>query len=143
MSDRIFGVVVLIAIAIYAWGASMTQQPFLPQAVGPKVMPYILSTLGAICVIYFIFRPDSEPSWPSMNGWLEIGAGVVVMTIYTQVLPLLGFTVASAFMASYFIWRFQGSMVQSLLGGIIIAVTIYAVFHLALGLSLAKGPWGF
>ena len=84
MSDRIFGVIVLIAIAIYAYGASLTQQPFLPQVVGPKVMPYILSVLGAVCAFYFILRPDAEPSWPAKSGWLEILAATVVMYVRSE-----------------------------------------------------------
>ncbi len=143
MSDRIFGVIALIAICFYAWGASMTQEPFLPQAVGPKVMPYILSALGAFCAVYFISRPDAEPSWPARNGWFEILAAVFVMVVYTQMLPVVGFFVASTFCAAYFIWRFFGTPLQAGVGGVVISFGIYAVFHLALGLSLAKGPWGF
>ena len=31
----------------------------------------------------------------------------------------------------------------ALVAGVAIAVGIYVVFHLVLGLSLARGPWGF
>jgi putative tricarboxylic transport membrane protein len=30
-----------------------------------------------------------------------------------------------------------------MIAGIVISVGIYVIFHLVLGLSLAKGPWGF
>ncbi len=143
MSDRSFGFVTLILLAIYAYGVSQTQESFMPQPVGPKVMPYILTGLALICAIYFIVRPDPEPSWPARSGWLEIGAGILVMYVYAHSLPVLGFVVASAMAAAYFVWRFGGSWLQSLVAGVVISVTIYLVFHQLLGLSLAKGPWGF
>lgn len=143
MSDRIFGMVSLTVIAFFAWGTSLTQESFLPQPVGPKVLPYILTVIGAACAIYFILRPDAEPSWPAKRGWLEIGAAVFVMYAYAHLLPILGFVIASAAASAYFIWRFQGSMLESIIGGILISFGIYAVFHLILGLSLAKGPLGF
>lgn len=143
MSDRIFGIVSLVVIAIYAYGISLTQESFMPQPVGPKVMPYILCGLGVICALYFIIRPDPEPSWPARSGWLEILAAILVMFVYAHALPVLGFVAASALATAYFVWRFGGSWLQSLLAGVIIAAAIYLVFHQLLGLSLAKGPWGF
>lgn len=143
MSDRIFGIVSLILIAIYAYGTSQTQQSFLPQAVGPKVMPYILAVLGTICSIYFILRPDPEPSWPSKRGWLEIIAAVAVMFVYANLLPVLGFVIATALATAYFVWRFDGTWLQAVIAGVATSLGIYLVFHIILGLSLAEGPLGF
>ena len=100
MSDRVFGIISLFLIIFYAWGASLTQESFLPQPVGPKVMPYILAFLGSICSIYFILRPDDEPTWPSRYGWLEIISAILVMYAYAHLLSILGFVIASSFCAS-------------------------------------------
>ena len=143
MSDRVFGVISLFLIVFYAWGASLTQESFLPQPVGPKVMPYILAFLGSICSIYFIVRPDDEPTWPSRYGWLEIISAILVMYAYAHLLSILGFVIASSFCASYFVWRFLARPMEAIVAGVIISVTIYIIFNLILGLSLAKGPFGF
>lgn len=143
MSDRIFGIVVLILVAFYAWGTSLTQESFMPQPVGPKVLPYILSGIAAICAVYFIVKPDPEPEWRSRAGWLEIIAAILVMYLYAHMLPVLGFVIASALAAAYFVWRFLGTPLESIIAGTVISVGIYTVFHLILGLSLAKGPLGF
>jgi putative tricarboxylic transport membrane protein len=58
-------------------------------------------------------------------------------------LPEAGFIVSTAVAASLLGWRLGSSPLVAVAGGIVIAVGIYVVFHLILGLSLARGPWGF
>ena len=63
--------------------------------------------------------------------------------ISVMTLPLAGFVIATAFAAAYLAWRLGSGPFEAVAVGIGTSVGIYVVFHLVLGLSLARGPWGF
>ena len=59
LSDRIFGVVVIIAAIVYAWGAFQIQSSFMSDPVGSKTFPLMLAGVAIICGLVFIFRQRS------------------------------------------------------------------------------------
>ena len=143
MSDRIFGVFgVLLAIG-FALSALAIKESFLSDAVGPKAFPLIIAAILGLSSAVIALRPDPEPHWPAFARLVEIGAAVVVMALYAQLLPVAGFVVATAFAAAYLSWRLGSAPIGAILTGIGTSLGIYVVFHLALGLSLARGPLGF
>ncbi len=143
MSDRIFGGIGLILAAFYAWQATLIQESFLTDAVGPKAFPYIIAALMAVASLYFLMKPDPEPDWPRAGRLAEIGFAVLVMFAYAQLLPELGFVIATTLAAGYLAWRLGSRPLESVLIGVGTAVGIYVIFHLVLGLTLARGPLGF
>lgn len=143
MSDRIFGCVGLFVALVFAWQATIIQESFLSDAVGPKAFPLIIASVLALSSVYFLIKPDPNPDWPAIGRLAEIGFAVVVLVAYAMLLPELGFVFATALAASYLTWRLGTRPVQSVLVGVLTSVGIYTVFHLILGLSLAKGPLGF
>ncbi|MBO0344092.1 tripartite tricarboxylate transporter TctB family protein [Roseibium limicola] len=143
MSDRIFGVIGLALAIGYAWAALIIEESFLSDAVGPKAFPLIIAAVLAMASIVILLKPDPEPRWPELPRLLEIGAAVLVMVLYANVLPEIGFVIATAVAASYLTWRLGTAPLSSLVTGIATSLGIYVVFHLVLGLSLAKGPLGF
>ncbi|MGR3572543.1 tripartite tricarboxylate transporter TctB family protein [Brevirhabdus sp.] len=143
MSDRIFGAIGLIIALIFAWQATVIQESFLSDAVGPKAFPLIIAGVLGLCSVYFLLRPDANPTWPRAGRLAEIGLAVLVMLAYAQLLPELGFVIATAIAAAYLTWRLGTRPLQSLLVGVLTSLGIYFIFHLLLGLSLARGPLGF
>ena len=143
MSDRIFGVVGILLSIGFAFSAFAIQESFLSDAVGPKAFPLIIATILGLSSAVIAFRPDPEPAWPALGRLVEVGASVVVMLLYAQLLPELGFVIATAFAAAYLSWRLGASVLGSIMTGVGTSVGIYVVFHLILGLSLARGPFGF
>ncbi|CUH40418.1 Tripartite tricarboxylate transporter TctB family protein [Jannaschia seosinensis] len=143
MSDRIFGGIGLVLAVIFAWQASIIQESFLTDAVGPKMFPYIIAAVMGLASIYFLLKPDPEPDWPRGGRLVEIIFAALVMLAYSQALPELGFVIATAITASYLTWRLGSRPLESLAIGIGTSVGIYVVFRLLLGLSLARGPFGF
>lgn len=141
--DRIFGAVLLAVSVFYIWAASQTQLSFITDPVGPRVFPMLVGVVAAICCIVMMLRPDPNPVWPGFARVAEIGAAAAVFFIYAMVLPELGFVLCTAIAAGYLCWRLGGGILEAIIAGCVMAVGIYAVFHWALGLSLAKGPWGF
>ncbi len=68
---------------------------------------------------------------------------MVVLVAYAYALPAIGFLIATAITAAYLSWRLGTAPLPALASGIATSIGIYVVFHLILGLSLAKGPFGF
>ena len=143
MSDRIFGVVGILLSIGYVFAALAIEESFLSDAVGPKAFPLIIAAILGLSGLVIALRPDAEPQWPALGRLVEIAAAVVVMILYAEMLPVAGFVVATAFAAAYLAWRLGSSVIEAVLVGIGTSVGIYVVFHLVLGLSLARGPWGF
>ncbi|SLN50498.1 Tripartite tricarboxylate transporter TctB family protein [Aquimixticola soesokkakensis] len=143
MSDRIFGAIgVLLAIA-FALSALAIQESFLSDAVGPKAFPLIIAAVLAISSAFIALKPDASPKWPSLNRFVEIIAAAVSMILYAELLPVLGFIIATIFGAAYLTWRLGSSALESLIIGVGTSLGIYVIFHLVLGLALARGPLGF
>lgn len=143
MSDRIFGVVGLMLAIGYAWAALLIEESFLSDAVGPKAFPLIIAGILGLSSLVVIAKPDSEPHWPAFGRLVEIAAAVLVMIVYAIALPEIGFVIATALAAGYLTWRLGTAPLASLVSGTLTSAGIYTVFHLILGLSLAKGPLGF
>lgn len=142
MSDRIFGGIGLILAIFFAWQASVIQESFLSDVVGPKTFPYIIAAVMAVSSVYFLVKPDPSPDWPAFGNLAEIGLSAVVMFAYAQLLPELGFLIATALAAGYLTWRLGSRPLQSIVIGVSTSVGIYVIFRLILGLSLARGPFG-
>ncbi|POF28370.1 tripartite tricarboxylate transporter TctB family protein [Roseibium marinum] len=143
MSDRIFGAVGLILALGYAWAALVIEESFLSDAVGPKAFPLIIAAVLGLSSLVIFFKPDAAPNWPALPRLMEVGAAILVMVLYAILLPELGFVIATALAATYLTWRLGTTPVSSLVSGCLTSLGIYAVFHLVLGLSLARGPLGF
>ncbi|MBW6419702.1 MULTISPECIES: tripartite tricarboxylate transporter TctB family protein [unclassified Celeribacter] len=143
MSDRIFGVVGLLIAIGFAFAALAIEESFLSDAVGPKAFPLIIAAVLGLSSISIALKPDASPTWPDLGRFVEIVAAVVVMVLYAELLPVIGFVFATALAATYLTWRLGSGPIASVLTGLGTSVGIYAVFHLVLGLSLARGPLGF
>ena len=65
------------------------------------------------------------------------------MVAYAELLPEIGFVIATAIAAAFLSWRLGAGPIQAVIAGIAISAGIYVIFHLILGLSLARGPFGF
>jgi len=143
MSDRVFGGVGLALAIFYIWSASTIKLTFMVDLVGPRTFPYLIGAGLALTSIFMILRPDDEPDWPGLGGVLEILAATVAMLLYGRFLPEIGFIIATALATTYLTWRLGTLPLWSLVVGASTSIGIYVVFHLILGLSLAKGPLGF
>jgi len=143
MSDRILGVVCIALAAFLIWQSTLIELSFIVDPLGPKAFPMIIGGVLGIAGLYPLVKPDRAPVWPSASGFFEITVAVVVMTAYALLLPEIGFVISTAIAASILAWRLGSTPVHSVIAGLSISIGIYLIFHLILGLSLARGPWGF
>lgn len=143
MGDRIFGGIGVALAAFYIWQATVIEESFIQDPVGPKGFPIIIGVLLAVSSLVILFRPDPDADWPASGRLLEIAFVVAVMLAYALALPTAGFVVATAIASAILSWRLGAHPGAAALAGIAISVGIYVAFHMILGLSLAKGPLGF
>ncbi|OWY10401.1 hypothetical protein B6V72_17460 [Thioclava sp. F34-6] len=142
MSDRIMGGIGLVLAAFYIWAATIIPESFMADVVGPATFPIVIGAIIALCSVWFIFRPDPEPTWPSLNRLAEIGFAIAVCLLYAVLLPKLGFLICTALASGYMSWRLGGTPFGAALTGVGLAVGIWVIFKHVLGLSLAVGPLG-
>ena len=90
-----------------------------------------------------VLKPDAAPEWPTFAKLFEIGMALAAMVADAILLPVLGFVIATALASAFLTWRLGTKPVSSVIAGIGTSVGIYVIFHLILGLSLARGPFGF
>ena len=143
MSDRIFGAVALTFSLVMMWATTLIEESFIQDPLGPKAFPVAIAVVMAISAIVMMIKPDGDPHWPSLRKWAELGITVGVLVAYGQALPIAGFVLSTTIATAYLCWRLGASPRQSATGGVSIAIGIYLLFQFALGLNLAKGPWGF
>lgn len=143
MSDRIFGIFGLLFAGLVVWATGRIEESFIQDPLGPKAFPLVIAALVALSSVVMLVKPDRNPAWPNLRKWLEMAVTVGVMVAYAFVLPELGFVLSSALLAGFMVQRLGGTPLQSVVGGIVMSVGIFVVFTYALGLSLARGPWGF
>jgi putative tricarboxylic transport membrane protein len=143
MSDRILGGVGLALALFFIWQATIIQESPFSDIVGPKVFPIIVAVVLGLSSIFFIVKPEPSPTWPVSARLFEIVMAIAVMVVYAEMLPVVGFLIATAVASGYLTWRLGTAPLQSVLVGILTSGGIYVVFRLVLGLSLARGPFGF
>lgn len=143
ITDRVMGLTGVVIAIFFAWRTTLMDEPFISDPLGPRVFPLIICALLGIAGLAMALRPDAEPEWPALPGLLEVGASAVVLAAYAELLPQLGFVTATFFAAGFLAWRLGAEPLPAVGAGAAIATGIYAIFHLILGLSLARGPFGF
>lgn len=143
MSDRVLGALMLaLAVALIAGAWSIETGPMM-DPLGPRTFPIIIGTILGLGALYPLFRPDPEPDWPGARRIAEIALAVVVMIAYALLLEPAGFLIATALAVFVLSWRLGGTPAHAVLIGVGVAIVLYTVFHLILGLSLPKGPLAF
>jgi len=143
MGERAFGIISLIIACGYVYVASLTELSFISDPVGPKQFPYILGFFWGLSSLLIIFQPEFKPKWPSFYKFLEIIIVTIVLIAYAYALPVIGFVISTLIATFILAWRLGVEMFKALIFGFAVSFTIYFLFHSILGLSLARGVFGF
>jgi len=143
MSDRIFASICIALAVLMGWGATIIEESFIQDPLGPKAFPLVIALVLAAFSVAMFLRPDEDPVWPHRRKQIQLLWTIGAMILYVQFLPVVGFLVATAIGAGFLSWQLGASVKQACWGGFSISVSIYVVFKLILCLSLARGPFGF
>lgn len=140
ISDRIFGLVVLMVALAYIVSATQIQTSFLSDPVGPKTFPMLIGGVAALCGLVLIVRPDSDPEWPMVKTLFKLLISVVVLVGYAYALKPLGFLLPTAITAAILSYQISPRVVPAALAGVGLSVGLFILFKFALGLGLVAFP---
>lgn len=140
LSDRLFGVVVILGALAYAAGAFQIQASFMSDPVGSKTFPLMLAGVATICGLVFVFRPDDDPAWPGRMTLGNIVIAVLVMVAYAHALKPLGFLMPTAICAAILSFQISPRPLPAAITGFGLSIGLFLIFKYALGLGLQPLP---
>ena len=143
ITDRVFGVILLVIAVAYGYEATKFPVPFGGQeSVGPETFPILLSIILAIGSIYMIVKPDEDAKWPAVSMLIELGIVSLVLVLFAFGLEHVGFVLSATPSVAFLCWRMGATPVKSLLTGAVTSVVIYVLFTRVLELALPSGILG-
>jgi putative tricarboxylic transport membrane protein len=127
---------ILIASFLYSLSISNIKVPLTYDIVGPKAFPLavaaVMISASSILLIFQKKTVSGYKKYPAVNL-----AGIFLF--YLLSLKLFGFMLATV-TAVYMLSRIlKISWIQGLLSGLILAISIYGLFHFVLGMPLPMG----
>ena len=144
-TDRLFGVVVILAALVYIASAFQLQTSFLSDPMGSKAFPIGLGVVAILCGLVMVLKPDEEVDWPGPAALIKIAISVVVMIAYAYALKPLGFLVPTTLAAGILSYLITPRPVFNVLSGIGLSVGLFVLFRYALGLETLQAipkAWG-
>ncbi|MFC0202379.1 tripartite tricarboxylate transporter TctB family protein [Paracoccus rhizosphaerae] len=143
--DRIFGSFMLVVALGYILSARGIETSFMSDPVGPRVFPYMVAGVVILCSLVMILRPDPDEEWPAGPMILQLGIALVALAAYAEAITPLGFLIPTAIVSGILSWQIGGNPTRSALTGLGLAVGLFVLFRVILGLGLRSLPagWGF
>ena len=144
-SDRIFGLVVILAALGYISSALQLQTSFLSDPMGSKAFPIGLGAVAILCGVVMIFRPDDEADWPGPVEVVKIIISIAVMVAYAYALKPFGFLVPKALAAGILSYLIKARAVFNVLAGLGLSIGLFLLFRYVLGLETLQAfpkAWG-
>ena len=141
-SDRLFGLVVLMAALAFIASATKVQTSFLVDPVGPKAFPILVGAVAALCALVLIFKPDPNPDWPAAKTFGALFIAVVVLIAYAYALKPFGFLLPTAVTAGILSFQISPRVIAAAVTGVGLSIGLFILFKYALGLGLIAFPGG-
>jgi len=139
MSDRILGLIILGLAIWYGWTAGSYEASF-GDPLGPAAFPQMLAVPTALLSLFLILRPDPDPGWATGAPAVRQITTVAVLLAYAFLLEDLGYMLATA-LGTLAMGRLLGAgWLKSAIAGVVLAVTLFVVFDILLGLPLPIYP---
>lgn len=134
-ADRIFGLVALITAVAYLAAATQIQTNMFSGEFLPKLFPYMIGIVAAICSLFMVFKPDPDPEWPASGTWVNMALAVVVLAVYAVLLTPLGFILPTIFAAGILSYQISPHARNAALAGLGLSLGLFVLFKYALGLG--------
>lgn len=134
-ADRIFGLVALITAVAYLAAASQIQTNMFSGEFLPKLFPFLIGSVAAVCALFMVFKPDPDPAWPGAATWGNMAIAVAVLAIYAVLLTPLGFIGPTIFAAGVLSYQISPNARHAALAGVGLSLGLFVLFKYALGLG--------
>lgn len=138
--DRIGGLVFVLIGVGAVWHGYGLDVAFAADPIGPKAFPIIVGLILVVCGACIVIRPE-EIVWEA-GDYGRVIAIALASLIYPLLLEPLGFVPATTLLSFVCAKAFKGKTVASLVGAIAIAMIVFVLIDLVLGLGLQRGPLG-
>jgi len=142
LSDRVFGLAVLMVALAYVASATQIQTSFLSDPVGPKAFPIAIGSIAALCGLILMLKPDPDPNWPAFRTLSAIVIAVVVLVIYAYTLKPFGFLLPTMIAAAVLSYQISPNIKPAIFTGMGLSVGLFVLFKFVLGLGLVAFPKG-
>ena len=142
LSDRIFGLAVILVALVYIASAMQIQVSFLSDPVGSKAFPIGVASVAIICAVVMILRPDEEPEWPELWTVFSIIISIVLLIGYSYALKPLGFIIPTAIVAGALSYQITPKPKFAVLAGLGLSLGLFVLFKFILDLGLIGFPKG-
>ena len=140
MTDRVFGLVVILVALAYIASATQIQTSFMADPVGSKTFPMIVGAVAVLCGGMIVFRPDTEPEWPVLRTLVSLGLSLLILVVFALALRPLGFLIPTAIAAGLLSYQITPRKWVAALTGLGLSVGLFVLFKYALGLGLQPFP---
>lgn len=140
ISDRIFGLVVLMVALAFIASATQIQTSFMSDPVGPSAFPILVGVVAGICGLVLMIRPDPDPEWAKGRTLLALLVAVVVLIAYAYSLKPFGFLIPTAITAAILSYQISPRIVPAFLAGLGLSGGLFVLFKFALDLGLVAFP---
>lgn len=143
-ADTLIGIVLVgFAVAVFLASGAFSGQAV--QVYGPEMFPRAISVLLALCAVGLIVqaragrvRALDEP--PGVRGLAKVAAAVGLCLAYIQIMPILGFPIATPVFLACLIWFLGLRRTLPVLGiAIAIAAVAWVLFTQLLLVPLPEG----
>ena len=144
-SDRVFGLVVILAALAFIACALQLQTSFLSDPMGPKAFPVGLGIVAMLCGGVMVLKPDEEADWPGPVAIVKSAISIGVMAAYADALKPLGFLIPTTLAAGVLSYLITPRVTFNILAGIGLAVGLFILFRYGLGLETLQAvpkAWG-
>lgn len=140
--DRIFGAVMIVVALGYILSARGIETSFMSDPVGPRVFPYMIAGVMILCSLVMVLRPDPDAEWPAGPMLAQLGLALLVLVGYSYAITPLGFLIPTAIASGVISWQIGGNPVRAAITGVGLAIGLWVLFRLVLGLGLRGLPAG-
>ena len=139
-ADRIFGLVMILVALGYILSATQIETSFLSDPVGPRVFPYMIGATVILCSLVMVLTPDENADWPGLKTLAQLAIALAVLLGYASAVRPLGFLIPTAVAAGVLSYQINPKPVTALATGVGLAVGLFVLFKLVLGLGLQGFP---
>lgn len=151
MGDRILGGLCLLLAVGMAWAAHGYAAEISYEPVGPRAFPTLMAGILAFVGVWLLVARKPAPSQggapvlqaTSPLDWKAVAGVAVAVLVYGAVFQVLGFWLATTFMAVPVGMAYGGKLKNTLIGGIGLGLGLYLLFDKVFDVILPTGLLSF
>ncbi len=141
MSERIFGVFLLLVSIGGVFIGWDLKAPISYEPVGPRAFPLLVFALLGICAVSLMLSKRPATAWAPPPVLLRVGVMFLVVLAYALLFDKLGFIISTALMTVPLARFFAGNWKQACVAGAVLGVALFLLFDRVLDVALPTGYW--